>query len=426
MSDNRPSNLITLLFFYSVLVIFFTINRQISAVVLFLVLIAHIWLSPKTSIYPIFFILPYYGVFLYPGIGVLIPYVLLMYVVRQFSLLTRIKYDKSLVLIWVVLVLSQIVSSFIFKFDLRTNLESIIFIVVLFSVSFLIKKGNSSLVWLVIFYSVGLIVSGVIGSQIDHGDLGGVWIDKTMKSRFLACMGDPNYLSRAILFAISFCYVLIINNIKYTKFIYLIVSILFILLILTLSKMGFLVFLFITLLFIYKKYKSQLQHPIKIFFISITIIILALYILPKIPGFNDLIDRFKQADSLQTLTTNRTLLQSTALEKFTDQNNITVFLFGFGINSSRELTKEVLKQGNVLHSIYAQAIVEQGLFGFLTLLIFLIIIFKRSKRTFYFPSAVFVITGFALSGMYYWDQFFYYVLLESFYYSNYKILESTL
>ena len=88
-------------------------------------------------------------------------------------------------------------------------------------------------------------------------------------------------------------------------------------------------------------------------------------------------------------------------------------LYGLGPNTSATLTTAVYEGGLVLHSIYIQALVEQGLIGFMLLGFFIASLMQSIrkmvlKNNLYF--AVFLVTGASLSGLYYWDQFVFYLI----------------
>jgi len=179
-------------------------------------------------------------------------------------------------------------------------------------------------------------------------------------------------------------------------------------LLITFSKTGFLTlagcigFLFFL---IYKK------TYIKYIFNIILMITITFFIFQD--QLTVITDRFVlYSDNYSTQTTGRVDLQEQGLSKWYS-GDFMILTFGEGINDAKEQSNQL--STSVLHSVYVQTMVEQGIIGFFILLFFIISLARKVIKPLSFytlPFIVFFITSFALSGLFYWDIVLYYILYD--------------
>jgi len=179
---------------------------------------------------------------------------------------------------------------------------------------------------------------------------------------------------------------------------------------LSLSKMGTILFAIISIVFIYQSFtraKHNVITIVKYFVLLFFILLIVVYNF----DFTNIIDRFSKSNT-NSLTTGRFELQSLALFKWLSSDLINL-LFGYGIDTSHDLTKGMSNvTANVLHSIYVQTIVEQGIFGFLVITLFVKHIITGINIINFNTVMIFCISGLALSGLFYWDLILFYIVYD--------------
>ena len=123
--------------------------------------------------------------------------------------------------------------------------------------------------------------------------------------------------------------------------------------------------------------------------------------------------RFKVED-INSFTTGRYNIQIASLEGWF-KSNIGELILGSGLLSQRMIVEKEIGRKNVAHSIYVQTLVEQGLLGFSIFFLLFYMFFKKGlKRGILVSFIVYALCGLALSGLFYWDQFLFYLICDKY------------
>ena len=353
------------------------------------------------------FTFPFYGVAVIDGFG-FIPFLAFLLVLKAF-IFDLIKFTKDKLSILLLFILLSTFISFLINPLYINNLTKTFFQIILIILLRSIKLSQHFALKLIFFFVLGSTLSIIVGYNLDNYT--NIWIDRALATRFVGSVSDPNYFSRLLLFAICSCFLLIFSNVK--KNIKLIVLLCLLSAVygvfLSLSKMGLLIFLIISAVFIYTIFfKRNIKTLAKFGYLFLAICISYAFIINL--DFSNIIYRLSQ-DS-DSLTTGRLELQSAALFKWISSDFINL-LFGFGMDSSRAITSGLQKiEANVLHSIYIQTIVEQGVLGFVILINFIMYFLSKLNYLNVLFFLVFTISGLALSGLLYWDLIFFYLVFD--------------
>lgn len=364
----------------------------------------------ERSLLLVVFTFPFYGLITISGTG-FIPLISFVFIIKALTK-KKITFNRDyLNQLFALLLISYLISSIIFAENINVIVKiilQILIIIILRGLIFNRRLINSIL----ISYTMGCIVSIIVGLLLKN--YSEEWINQELGVRFLGSVSDPNYFSRAMLFATGSIFYLL--RLKISNIIKLLLTcfliIIFYGITLSISKMGLLGFLllcftFICLIFFTKgKFQSKLYL---IFGFGILLIFVINYF-----DFSNYVNRFSQTSNsnLSVATTGRFALQAVAFGKWIASGLITL-LFGYGINYSFILTANIPNvEANVLHSIYVQTLIEQGIFGFIVLLLILRLILKNLNKNNIFFIVVFFVTGFALSGLFYWDLIFFYIIFD--------------
>ncbi|CUP97533.1 O-antigen ligase family protein [Clostridium baratii] len=125
--------------------------------------------------------------------------------------------------------------------------------------------------------------------------------------------------------------------------------------------------------FSYDKYKNKKLSILTILKSSLIIIIISfigyVFISKYIPSALNIFNRFNQSD----MTTGRSNIYKIVLSKFFDTN----IILGAGLFSSRSILKVNIGVISDVHNIYIQLLVEMGIYGLISFLITIIIIYSK-------------------------------------------------
>jgi len=364
----------------------------------------------KTKIYGFMclsFLVSFYGILTIPGIG----RVALAFLVTLFIFVQFIKnYKKPLGnvnyidLMFILLGISIILSSLNSEIYSSSNLAYPILILLLILLRQIIPKSPILIRKILIFYVAGLILSGCLGLYLNrYASVYNSYI------RVFGCMGDPNYFSRALLFGVS--YVLLILrtplNKKWTITLTIITVVLSLEIILTYSRMGLVVLLILLIMSSFYFSRKLKVGIIFLFVICILFLLLRTQILAPYFG------RFQMLYyGVNSFTAGRFEIQKYLLQVWS-RSNILIQVFGSGLGSSLRITQQssYIPIPNVAHSIYVQILVEQGLLGLFSLLSLIYVLFKASlKHGTLLSFITYIVCGLLLSGLFYWDQFMFYLI----------------
>lgn len=353
------------------------------------------------------FTFPYYGVAVINGNGI-IPFLAFLLILKA-MFYKKIKFKKDkLNIIFLFLVFSNFIS-FLISPLYTISLTKIFFQIILIVLLRQIKLSQELSLKLILFFVLGTTLSILVGYNLDNYTE--VWVDKTLTTRFIGSVSDPNYFSRLMLFAISSCYFLLLSSVKKNIKLLVLICLVFSIygMFVSLSKMGIMIFIIVSFTLFYNIFSNEhFKRSIKFKYILLSICLAFVFFTNF--DFSNII--YRLTDTTGSITTGRFELQSLALSKWVSSDFINL-LFGFGVDSSLFLTQNLQNiNANVLHSIYAQTIVEQGLLG-LIILIYLIKYFLSNLNTSNALFAlVFMISGLALSGFFYWDLIFFYLIFD--------------
>ena len=191
--------------------------------------------------------------------------------------------------------------------------------------------------------------------------------------RIIIGNADPNEFSGLLLSLLFFQFYVILSSKKITKILVGISYIINIVLIfLTASKAGFLGVLLSLILNYFVLDKGKKKTYILLILILISLFI---FIFPNL--ITNVLYRFRDSNSLEELTTNRTLFWKNGIEYILHNN----FLFGVGYAVQAEMYIHGINIGyfNVSHNIFISILVKIGIVG---LVIFLIILLSILKYVF--------------------------------------------
>ena len=390
------------------LFLFFSLSF-FSPIVLFVILaLLIISYDIKNAYCLLVFTFPYYGVAVIDGNG-FIPFLAFLLIIKAF-VHKKIKFKKDKFNKLLLFLLVSIFISFLINPIYISSLIKLFFQIILVILLRKINLSQNFYLKLIFFFVLGSVLSILVGFNLDNYTE--IWIDKILTTRFIGSVSDPNYFSRLLLFAISSCFILILNDIKKNIKLIVLVCLLFSIfgVFLSLSKMGILIFFIVSAVFFYNIFRKDYFKVSSKFWTLVFLFCIAYAFILNF-DFSNII--FRWTNNTGSVTTGRFELQTFALNKWVSSDLINL-LFGYGIDSSKILTRDLLYvEANVLHSIYAQTVIEQGILG-LIILIFLFIYFLSNLNTLnVLLLLVFITSGFALSGFFYWDLIFFYLIFDN-------------
>ena len=390
------------------LFLFFSLSF-FSPIVLFVILaLLIISYDIKNAYCLLVFTFPYYGVAVIDGNG-FIPFLAFLLIIKAF-VHKKIKFKKDKFNKLLLFLLVSIFISFLINPIYISSLIKLFFQIILVILLRKINLSQNFYLKLIFFFVLGSVLSILVGFNLDNYTE--IWIDKILTTRFIGSVSDPNYFSRLLLFAISSCFILILNDIKKNIKLIVLVCLLFSIfgVFLSLSKMGILIFFIVSAVFFYNIFRKDYFKVSSKFWTLVFLFCIAYAFILNF-DFSNII--FRWTNNTGSVTTGRFELQTFALNKWVSSDLINL-LFGYGIDSSKILTRDLLYvEANVLHSIYAQTVIEQGILG-LIIFIFLFIYFLSNLNTLnVLLLLVFITSGFALSGFFYWDLIFFYLIFDN-------------
>lgn len=400
-------------FAVSITAIFFSFSfLNLNGLPLFLFLaVLILFLDTNRGFLVLVYTFPFYGVLVVPGIGVYIPYLAFILIIKA-TFFNLLNFKKDIISApFFIFAISLAISFFINPIDFYFFVKSILIIGIIIVLRMLVTPKEIDKI--LIFYAIACVASvfiGVLSKNYTEMYVGGILVQ-----RFIGCVSDPNYYTRALLFAIAYIYyLLLVNKSRRVKIVLLTLLLLLVYgMSLAFSKMGFIVLLIISFIFIFKFILKNKKFHFKILYLFSIIGLMSTVFL--FIDFSLVLERFSSSGSnVSDLTTGRFDLQIHAIKKWLN-GGLGVYLLGFGFNSSLELTKDLyFIENNVLHSVPLQTIVEQGLLGGLSLFILIKRLYLKSKGVLFLSFIVFFVTSFALSGLFYWDLVLYYIVFNKF------------
>jgi len=224
--------------------------------------------------------------------------------------------------------------------------------------------------------------------------------------RLKGALQDVNYLGRLLLFGISFSYIILktSGNLYYKKIVLYTLPILIFGILFTISLMSILILSLILPSFFLLKEKKYFKYGI----IILSLLLLVNYVFSSNHSIiSSVILRLELLQSgIKAFSRGRLDYHQFVLDYWYNSKWENILL-GFGYGNVSQIIQAHFGIKDVMHSLYFQTLVELGILGFLP---FLMLIFTMIKFAFNYNYklvlAVFLFTGFFISGIIYWDQFF--------------------
>ena len=359
------------------------------------------------------FMIPFYGILYIPGYQRII----LAYLVAFFIFVRYIKNAKDFLkplgeinILFILLMMSIILSLLNFRVFSFKDVDYLLIVVLLIFLRQIVPTSAILIRKILLFYIFGLILSGCLGFYLHRGrDIYGQYF------RIVGCVGDPNYFSRALLFGISYIILFLKDsfnlNKKWIIFLIIMELAIFIEIIFTYSKMGVMILLLLLIIQVFTIFKDRK------FYILFIVLLCGIALYSGVFSDTSIIEiyqtRFKVED-INIFTTRRYNIQIASLQGWLEAN-IGEQILGSGLLSQKIIVEKKIGIKAVAHSIYVQTLVEQGLLGLsIFFLLFYIFFRKGLKRGILVIFIVYALSGLALSGLFYWDQFLFYLIYDKY------------
>ncbi len=359
------------------------------------------------------FMIPFYGILYIPGYQRII----LAYLVAFFIFVRYIKNAKDFLkplgeinILFILLMMSIILSllnSRVFSFK---DVDYLLIVVLLIFLRQIVPTSAILIRKILMFYIFGLILSGCLGFYLHRGrDIYGQYF------RIVGCGSDPNYFSRALLFGISYIILFLKDSFNLNKkwIIFLIIMELAISIeiIFTYSKMGVMILLLLLIIQVFTIFKDRK------FYILFIMLLCGIALYSGVFSNTSIIEIYQtkfKVEDINSFTTGRYNIQIASLEGWF-KSNIGELILGSGLLSQRMIAEKEIGRKSVAHSIYVQTLVEQGLLGFSILFLLFYMFFKKGlKQGILISFIAYALCGLALSGLFYWDQFLFYLIYDKY------------